>query len=190
MSAIGRAITVSTSHRKACLFRPTGSKCSMLLPTRRHRRRRPGHAPARIGALDVLAQHAAWPACGRPFGGRRSFMPRCGALRPMPFSARRLRRGARFRRDRRLRAEAYERFAKVKEDPYGRWRISNPMIAQRYRMNVGTIVEADMLKVRLVRLRALKMVRRGGRIWGSRGVFCRDPRCRASTFVFAGEIFR
>ena len=28
------------------------------------------------------------------------------------------------------------------------------MIAQRYRMNVGTIVEADMLKVRLVRSRA------------------------------------
>ncbi len=62
--------------------------------------------------------------------------------------------------------KAYERFAKIKQDPQGRWRISHPMIAQRYRMNVGTIVEADMLKVRLARSRASKMIRRGGRILG------------------------
>ena len=62
--------------------------------------------------------------------------------------------------------KAYERFAKIKEDPYGRWRISNPMIAQRYRPNVVRIVEADMLKVRLVRSRGSKMIRRGGRILG------------------------
>ena len=33
-------------------------------------------------------------------------------------------------------------------------------------MNVGTIVEADMLKVRLVRSRASKMIPRGGRLLG------------------------
>ena len=50
--------------------------------------------------------------------------------------------------------KAYERFAKIRQTKDGRWRISHPMVAQRYRMNVGTIVEADMLKVRLVRSRA------------------------------------
>ena len=52
----------------------------------------------------------------------------------------------------------------------------HPRIAQRYRMNVGTIVEADMLKVRLVRSRALgKMIPRGGRrARRGRGVFHRD----------------
>ena len=50
--------------------------------------------------------------------------------------------------------KAYERFAKIRQGKDGRWRVAHPMVAQRYRMNVGTIVEADMLKVRLVRSRA------------------------------------
>ena len=49
--------------------------------------------------------------------------------------------------------KAYERFAKIRQGKDGRWRITHPRVAQRYRMNVGTIVEADMIKVRLVRSR-------------------------------------
>ena len=44
----------------------------------------------------------------------------------------------------------------------GTWRIAHPRVAQQYRMNVGTIVEADMVKVRLVRSRAAKVIPRGG----------------------------
>ena len=47
--------------------------------------------------------------------------------------------------------KSYDRFAKIRQTKDGRWRVANPRIAQSYRMNVGTIVEADMLKVRLVR---------------------------------------
>ena len=32
----------------------------------------------------------------------------------------------------------------------GRLRLSHPRLAQQYRMNVGTIVEAPMIKIRLV----------------------------------------
>src|SRR5262249_56182294 len=49
--------------------------------------------------------------------------------------------------------KAYERFAKIRAAKDGRWRITHPSVAQRYRMNVGTIVESDMIKVRLVRSR-------------------------------------
>jgi ATP-dependent Lhr-like helicase len=49
---------------------------------------------------------------------------------------------------------AYERFAKIRRDKTGLWRVANPKVAQAWRMNVGTIVESDMLKVRLVRARA------------------------------------
>ena len=49
--------------------------------------------------------------------------------------------------------KAYERFAKIRQGKDGKWRITHPRVAQRYRMNIGTIVEADMLKVRLVRSR-------------------------------------
>ena len=49
--------------------------------------------------------------------------------------------------------KSYERFARIKQDKHGRWRVTNPKVRQSYRLNVGTIVEESMLKVRLVRSR-------------------------------------
>ena len=46
--------------------------------------------------------------------------------------------------------KTYERYGKLKKTPDGLWRLTHPKFAQQYRMNVGTIVEAAMLKVRLV----------------------------------------
>src|SRR5213079_1286624 len=86
--------------------------------------------------------------------------------------------------------KAYERFAKIRQGKDGRWRVSHPMIAQRYRMNVGTIVEADMLKVRLVRSRASKMIARGGRLLGEVEEYFIEMLTPGDTFVFAGEILR
>ena len=86
--------------------------------------------------------------------------------------------------------KAYERFAKIRQDKDGRWRVSHPMIAQRYRMNVGTIVEADMLKVRLVRSRASKLIPRGGRLLGEVEEYFIEMLTPGDTFVFAGEILR
>ena len=92
--------------------------------------------------------------------------------------------------------KAYERFAKIKQDKAGRWRVTHPRFAQAYRMNVGTIVEAVMLKVRLVRSRGGASGRTGpiGR-GGShartgRGIFRRDRLALGDTFVFAGEVLR
>lgn len=146
--------------------------------------------PARIGALDVLAQHVLGSACGQPFRADELYaevrsaapyaaLPRADFDAVLDFVA----TGG-------YALKAYERFAKIKEDPYGRWRISNPMIAQRYRMNVGTIVEADKLKVRLVRSRASKMIRRGGRILGEVEEYFVETLVPGDTFVFAGEILR
>ena len=66
----------------------------------------------------------------------------------------------------------------VREAEDGRWRIANPTVARRYRMNVGTIVEAPMLKVRL-RPRAACWAR--SRSISSRGWSPGD------TFLFAGR---
>src|SRR4029077_17420442 len=46
---------------------------------------------------------------------------------------------------------SYDRYAKLKLTPDGKLRLSHPRLAQQYRLNVGTIVEAPMLKVRLAR---------------------------------------
>ena len=45
--------------------------------------------------------------------------------------------------------KAYERYAKLKPMPDGRLRLAHPRLAQAWRMNAGTIVEAEMIKVRL-----------------------------------------
>ena len=87
--------------------------------------------------------------------------------------------------------KAYERFAKIRQGKDGRWRITHPRVAQRYRMNVGTIVEADMLKVRLVRSRASgAMIPRGGRLLGEVEEYFIEMLSVGDTFVFAGEILK
>jgi Lhr-like helicase len=59
-----------------------------------------------------------------------------------------------------------------------------------YRMNVGTIVEADMLKVRLVRSRASKLIPRGGRLLGQVEEYFIETLTPGDTFVFAGEVLK
>ena len=91
--------------------------------------------------------------------------------------------------------KAYERFAKIRQTKDGRWRVANPRVAQRYRMNVGTIVEADMLKVRLVRSRAAGAghtgpIARGGRVLGEVEEYFIETMVPGDTFVFGGEILK
>jgi len=145
---------------------------------------------ARVGALDVLAQHVLGSACGEPFRSDdlysevRTTAPYAGLARA-DFDA-----VLDFVATGGYALKAYERFAKIRQGADGLWRVTHPMIAQRYRMNVGTIVEADMLKVRLVRSRASKMIPRGGRILGEVEEYFIEMLTPGDTFVFAGEILR
>jgi ATP-dependent Lhr-like helicase len=86
--------------------------------------------------------------------------------------------------------KSYERFAKIRQTQDGSWRIAHPRVAQMYRMNVGTIVEADMLKVRLVRSRASKVIPRGGRLLGQVEEYFVETMTPGDTFVFAGEVLK
>jgi ATP-dependent Lhr-like helicase len=146
--------------------------------------------PARVGALDVLAQHVLGRACGEPFlpdelyAEVTSAAPYSDLARP-EFDA-----VVDFVATGGYALKAYERFAKIRQGKDGRWRVANPMIAQRYRMNVGTIVEADMLKVRLVRSRASKLIPRGGRLLGEVEEYFIEMLTPGDTFVFAGEVLR
>src|SRR6185312_9602970 len=109
--------------------------------------------PLRTGALDVLAQHVLGCACGEPFFAGELFAEVRTAA-PYAFLSRAdFDAVVDFVATGGYALKAYERFAKIRQTKDGGWRIAHPMVAQRYRMNVGTIVEADMLKVRLVRSR-------------------------------------
>jgi ATP-dependent helicase Lhr and Lhr-like helicase len=58
-------------------------------------------------------------------------------------------------------------------------------------MNIGTIVEADMLKVRLMRSRrSTAMIPRGGRLLGQVEEYFIETLVAGDTFVFAGEILK
>ena len=112
--------------------------------------------PARSGSLDVLCQHILGMACAAPFHADelhreiRSAEPYADLDRET-FAA-----ALDFVATGGYALKTYDRFAKIKQNKDGLWRIANPAVAQAYRMNVGTIVEADMLKVRLVHGRAPK----------------------------------
>src|SRR5215468_4460672 len=107
--------------------------------------------PLRTGAFDVLAQHVLGCACGEPFvPGELYEEVRTAApfadLTRADFDA-----VVDFVATGGYALRVYERFAKIRPGKDGRYRISHPRIAQQYRLNVGTIVEETMIKVRLVR---------------------------------------
>jgi ATP-dependent Lhr-like helicase len=146
---------------------------------------------ARTGALDVLAQHILGRACGEPFLADdlydevRAAAPYASLART-DFDA-----AVDFVATGGYALKAYERFAKIRQGKDGRWRMTHPRVAQRYRMNVGTIVEADMLKVRLVRSRASgAIVPRGGQLLGEVEEYFIEKLTPGDTFVFAGEILK
>ncbi|HEX2656046.1 MAG TPA: ligase-associated DNA damage response DEXH box helicase [Xanthobacteraceae bacterium] len=151
--------------------------------------------PVRTGALDVLAQHILGCACGEPFDADALYAEVTAA---MPYRG--LERGdfdaaVDFVASGGYALRGYERFAKIRQGKDGRWRVSNPRIAQQYRLNVGTIVEADMLKVRLVRARQSRHgysgpIARGGRVLGEIEEAFIEGLVPGDTFVFSGEILR
>ncbi len=146
--------------------------------------------PARIGALDVLAQHVLGRACGEAFLADELYTEVKSAAPYADLTRADFDAVLDFVATGGYALKAYERFAKIRQGKDGRWRVAHPMIAQRYRMNVGTIVEADMLKVRLVRSRASKLIPRGGRLLGEVEEYFIEMLTPGDTFVFAGEVLR
>ncbi len=152
--------------------------------------------PERTGALDVLAQHILGSACAAPFAADalyaevRSAAP-YRALTRADFDA-----TLDFVATGGYALRVYERFAKIRRTQEGLWRVSNPQVAQTYRLNVGTIVESTMLKVRLVSAKGSAKngpaghPRFGGRMLGEVEEYFIETLVPGDTFVFAGEILR
>jgi ATP-dependent Lhr-like helicase len=146
--------------------------------------------PVRVGALDVLAQHVLGCACGAPFRSDDLYREVTTAAPYAALSRADFDAVVDFVATGGYALKAYDRFARIREGKDGLWRVANPNVAQRYRLNVGTIVEADMLKVRLVRSRASKIIPRGGRLLGEVEEYFIETMVPGDTFVFAGEILK
>ncbi|MDP2409854.1 MAG: ligase-associated DNA damage response DEXH box helicase [Pseudolabrys sp.] len=147
--------------------------------------------PLRTGALDVLCQHVLGRACGEPFLSDELFAEVRAAAPYATLTRADFDAAVDFVATGGYALKAYERFAKIRQGKDGKWRVTHPRVAQRYRMNVGTIVEADMLKVRLVRSRRnTSMIPRGGRLLGQVEEYFVEMLSVGDTFVFAGEILK
>ncbi len=160
---------------------------------------------ARAGALDVLCQHILGMACAAPFHADDLHREICSAEPYADLDRATFDAALEFVANGGYALKSYERFAKIRQNADGLWRISNLSVAQAYRMNVGTIVEADMLKVRLVQGRAPKAptkrvpegatgtaytgpLRRGGRVLGEIEEYFLETLAPGDTFLFGGEV--
>ncbi|CAA0113818.1 ATP-dependent RNA helicase SrmB [Starkeya nomas] len=141
-------------------------------------------AVIRTGALDVLAQHVLGMACAAPFTADELFAEVTSAEPYADLSRADFDDVIDFVATGGYALRAYERFARIRRMKDGRWRVANPQVAQQYRLNVGTIVEATMLKVRLAGAKS----RYGGRVLGEVEEYFAEQLSPGDTFVFAGEV--
>ncbi|MDE5440280.1 ligase-associated DNA damage response DEXH box helicase [Bradyrhizobium sp. CSA207] len=151
--------------------------------------------PLRTGALDVLAQHVLGCACGEPFLSGELYDEVRTAAPYADLARQDFDDVVDFVATGGYALKTYERFARIKQDKQGRWRVANPKVRQSYRMNVGTIIADDMLKVRLVRSRSgatgsTGVIARGGRLLGEIEEAFIEGLAPADTFVFSGEVVR
>jgi ATP-dependent Lhr-like helicase len=151
-------------------------------------------ALARTGALDVLCQHILGTACAEAFDAETLFAEVVSAEPYAALTKETFDAALAFSAHGGYALAAYERFAKIKRRQDGRWRVANPQVAQTYRMNIGTIVEADMLKVRLARGGRESAgaytgpLRGSGRVLGQIEEYFLETLAPDDTFLFGGEI--
>lgn len=145
--------------------------------------------PPRTGALDVLAQHVLGSAVSAPFDADALYGEVTSAAAYSDLSRGDFDRVVEFVATGGYALKTYERYARIRRTSEGLWRVSNPQVAQQYRLNVGTIVEAPMLKVRLVRPGRRKALS-GGRMLGEIEEWFVEQLSPGDTFVFAGQVLR
>ncbi|MFC7053398.1 ligase-associated DNA damage response DEXH box helicase [Hansschlegelia quercus] len=147
------------------------------------------------GGLDVLAQHVLGVACGGPFDADALYSEVTSAS---PYAA--LDRATfddvvEFVATGGYSLRSYERYAKIRQTQDGLWRVANPGVAQRWRMNIGTIIEAVSYKVRLGKVRraaggVVGKANFGGRVLGEIEEYFVATMSPGDTFMFGGEILR
>ena len=136
--------------------------------------------PPRPGGLDVLAQHLLAMACAGPFHPDDLFAE---VTRAAPYAAlprRDFDDTLRFVEDGGYALRVYERFRKLFRDSEGMVHVRDQRVARQLRMNLGTIVETPMIKVRL----------RGGPVLGEVEEWFVSTLEPGDNFMFAGQALR
>ncbi|SEG19447.1 ATP-dependent helicase Lhr and Lhr-like helicase [Methylobacterium sp. 190mf] len=148
---------------------------------------------ARQGALDVLAQHVLGMACADAFDPLDLYDEIVSAAPYAGLTWESFEQVVDYVATGGYALRAYERFAKILRGPDGLWRVRDARTAQAYRMNVGTIVEAARVRVRLGRTLRGKpgtVLPKTGRVLGEIEDEFAETLTVGDTFLFAGETLR
>jgi len=137
--------------------------------------------PPAPGGLDVLAQHILGVACSAPFTADALFAEVTSAAPYAGLARRDFDDTLGFVATGGYALGAYDRFRRLAlDEATGAYRLATPDAARQYRMNVGTIVQATMLKVRLNR----------GPILGEVEEYFVQGLVPGDTFIFSGRMLR
>jgi ATP-dependent Lhr-like helicase len=142
--------------------------------------------PERTGALDVLAQHIMGCACSEPFGlvALHDEIRTAGPYVDLSWED--FETVVDFVSTGGYALKTYDKFRRIVQGQDGLWRARNAQTVQRHRMNVGTIVTAATVNVRVGGGR--KPV--GGRKIGEAEEGYFEQLTPGDTFVFAGQVWR
>lgn len=152
--------------------------------------------PPRVGGLDVLAQHVLGMACSEPFDMEELFEEVRSALPYRDLDWEMWERVLDFVATGGYALRRYDQYKRIVRNEEGRFRAAHPKVVQRYRMNIGTIIEEPLIRVRLVKERPKKDGRpggvslRGGRYLGEVEEFFINGLAPGDTFLFAGTVLR
>nr|WP_217431866.1 ligase-associated DNA damage response DEXH box helicase [Brevundimonas vesicularis] len=144
--------------------------------------------PVHIGTLDTLAQHVMGVACSEPFDMQVLYdeITGCGPYRALTWEQ--FEEVVDFVATGGYALRTYDRFARIVRTQDGRWKVRNQHIAQRHRMNVGAIVSAGTLNVRVASRRggaSRQLI--GGRKVGEAEEWYFEQLTPGDTFQFAGQ---
>ncbi|SMD19895.1 ATP-dependent helicase Lhr and Lhr-like helicase [Rhizobium sp. RU36D] len=146
--------------------------------------------PVGPGPLDVLAQHVLGMACAAPFDADELYAEVTSASSYADLARETFDRIIDFVATGGYALKTYERYARIRRTKEGLWRVSNPAVAQQYRLNLGTIVEEPMLNVRLVKRNHLGSIGRGGMTLGKVEEYFLEQLSQGDTFLFGGKVLR
>jgi ATP-dependent Lhr-like helicase len=141
--------------------------------------------PARVGALDVLAQHVMGCACSEPFDLLALYdeVRAAGPYRDLTWED--FEQVVDFVSTGGYALKSYDRFRRIVKGRDGLWKVRDPATAQRHRLNVGAIISPAVLSVRIAGRRGS-----AGRKIGEVEEGYLELLEPGDTFVFAGQVWK
>ncbi|MEY8835154.1 ligase-associated DNA damage response DEXH box helicase [Phaeobacter italicus] len=139
--------------------------------------------PRTHGPRDVLCQHILIRACAGPFCAETLFAEITSVGAYSALSREEFDDCLAFCATGGYALRAYDQWQRLLQRPDGQWQLRDPRAARRIRMNIGTIQDADLLKVRLKRSR-------GGKPLGEIEESFAATLSAGDTFLIGGQIVR